>query len=114
MRAPYYDLFVSDLLARDLATLIHPQHDRGVHASARVWTRGEGAMLIDSRGTRYIDGLAGLWNVVLGHGRRELAEAARDQMETLAYVSGYAGSTNERAIELAERLTRLTYPNIKR
>jgi adenosylmethionine-8-amino-7-oxononanoate aminotransferase len=26
---------------------------------------------------KYIDGLAGLWNVVLGHGRRELAEAAR-------------------------------------
>jgi adenosylmethionine-8-amino-7-oxononanoate aminotransferase len=35
-------------------------------------------------------------------------------METLAYVSGYTGSSNPRAIELAERLARLTYPRINR
>ena len=72
------------------------------------------AMLVDADGKEYIDGLAGLWNVVLGHGRRELADAAREQLETLAYASGYSGSSNVRAIELAERLTRLTYPNINR
>jgi adenosylmethionine-8-amino-7-oxononanoate aminotransferase len=80
----------------------------------RVWVRGHGAMLVDADGREYIDGLAGLWNVVLGHGRRELADAARAQMETLAYVSGYSGSSNPRAIELAERLAQLTYPNINR
>jgi adenosylmethionine-8-amino-7-oxononanoate aminotransferase len=58
--------------------------------------------------------MAGLWNVVLGHGRRDLAEAAREQIETLAYASGYCGSSNPRAIELAEQLARLTYPNITR
>ena len=71
-------------------------------------------MLLDADGHECIDGLAGLWNVVLGHGRRELAAAACDQMETLAYVSGYSGSSNRRAIELAERLAHLTYPNINR
>ena len=35
-------------------------------------------------------------------------------METLAYVSGYSGSATPRAIELAERLAQLTYPNINR
>jgi adenosylmethionine-8-amino-7-oxononanoate aminotransferase len=105
---------VHDLLARDLASLIHPQHDPAVQRSGRVWVRGHGALLVDAEGKEYIDGLAGLWNVVLGHGRRELAEAAREQLETLAYASGYAGSSNLRAIELAERLARLTYPNIKR
>jgi adenosylmethionine-8-amino-7-oxononanoate aminotransferase len=79
-----------------------------------VWVRGHGALLVDADGKEYIDGLAGLWNVVLGHGRRELAEAARDQLETLAYASGYCGSSNLRAIELAERLARLTYPTINR
>jgi len=103
-----------DLISRDLASLIHPQHDVAVQRTGRVWTRGRGAMLIDAEGNEYIDGLAGLWNVVLGHGRRELAEAAREQLETLAYASGYAGSSNPRAIELAERLARLTYPNINR
>ena len=103
-----------ELLARDLASLIHPQHDPAVHRRGRVWVRGRGAMLIDVDGHEYIDGLAGLWNVVLGHGRRELADAAGGQMETLAYVSGYSGSATPRAIELAERLAQLTYPNINR
>jgi adenosylmethionine-8-amino-7-oxononanoate aminotransferase len=103
-----------DLIARDLASLIHPQHDPVVQRAGRVWVRGHGAMLVDADGKEYIDGLAGLWNVVLGHGRRELADTAREQMETLAYASGYAGSSNPRAIELAERLASLTYPNINR
>jgi adenosylmethionine-8-amino-7-oxononanoate aminotransferase len=103
-----------DFIARDLASVIHPLHDVAIQRSARVWVRGRGAMLIDADGKEYIDGLAGLWNVVLGHGRRELADAAREQMETLAYASGYTGSTNPRAIELGERLAQLTYPNINR
>jgi adenosylmethionine-8-amino-7-oxononanoate aminotransferase len=43
-----------------------------------------------------------------------LADAAREQMETLGYASGYAGSSNPRAIEVAERLGQLTYPKINR
>ena len=105
---------MQDLLARDLASLIHPQHDPAVQRAAHVWVRGHGAMLVDADGHEYIDGLAGLWNVVLGHGRRELADAARDQLETLAFASGYCGSSNPRAIELAERLVALTHPNINR
>jgi adenosylmethionine-8-amino-7-oxononanoate aminotransferase len=104
----------ADLLARDLATLIHPLHDPAAHRAGHVWVRGRGAMLTDADGREYIDGLSGLWNVALGHGRRELGDAAREQMETLAYASGYCGSSNPRAIELAERLARLTYPSINR
>ena len=103
-----------DLLARDHAHLIHPLHDAAAHQSGHVWVRGEGAILIDADGREFIDGLAGLWNVVLGHGRRELADAARDQMTTLGFVSGYCGSSNPRAIELAERLAGLAYPAINR
>jgi adenosylmethionine-8-amino-7-oxononanoate aminotransferase len=67
---------VHELLARDLASLIHPQHDPAGHRFGHVWVRGRGATLVDADGHEYIDGLAGLWNVVLGHGRRELADAA--------------------------------------
>ena len=45
-----------------------------------------------------------------GYGRAELAEAAKVQMETLGYCSGYSGSSNPQAIELAD----LTYPSINR
>jgi putrescine---pyruvate transaminase len=103
-----------DLLARDQAHLLHPLHDAAAHQSAHVWTRGDGAMLTDADGREYIDGLAGLWNVVLGHGRRELADAAHEQMVALGFTSGYCGSSNPRAIELAERLADLTYPGINR
>lgn len=102
------------LLARDLNHLIHPLHSSAAHSQGHVWMRGDGAMLIDADGREYLDGLSGLWNVVLGHGRRELAAAARRQMEELAYCSAYAGSSNPRAIELAERLAALTYPSITR
>src|SRR6185295_16431859 len=40
------------------------------------------------------------------------ADAARDQMATLAYCSSYAGSTNYPAAALAEELSRITYPSI--
>lgn len=68
-----------------------------------VIVRGEGAYLWDADGKRYLDGLAGLFAVQVGHGREELAEAAARQTRELAYfpIWGYA---HPRAIELAERL----------
>ncbi|MFQ5789583.1 MAG: aspartate aminotransferase family protein [Acidobacteriota bacterium] len=100
------------LIARDQAHLIHPLHNPAQHQHGHVWVRGEGAVLVDADGKEYIDGLSGLWNVVAGHGRKELAEAAARQMETLAFCSSYAGSSNPAAIELAERLASITYRSI--
>ena len=99
-------------LDRDRAHLLHPLHHPSAYENARVWVSGEGAILTDSNGREYIDGLSGLWNVNVGHGRKELGEAARAQMDTLAFTSAYAGGTNERAIELADKLSALVYPSI--
>ena len=99
-------------LDRDRAHLLHPLHHPSAYANARVWVSGDGAMLTDSTGREYIDGLSGLWNVNVGHGRKELADAARAQMGTLAFTSAYAGGTNDRAIELADKLSTLMYPSI--
>src|SRR5450755_2632705 len=94
---------ISDvLLDSDKRHLIHPLHHPNDHANARIFTRGEGAMLWSSDGREYIDGLSALWNVNIGHGRKELAAAASEQMEKLAYASAYAGFSNEPAIRLAE------------
>ncbi len=104
----------TEFLERDQRHLIHPIHSRAVHANGHVWVKGHGAVLVDADGEEYLDGLAGLWNVVAGHGRSELADVAARQMSTLAYCSAYAGSSNPAAIELAERLAGLTYPSINR
>ncbi|MDH3452710.1 MAG: aspartate aminotransferase family protein [Gammaproteobacteria bacterium] len=100
------------LLQRDAAHLIHPLHNPAAPSTGKVWVSGEGAFLIDANGDRYIDCLSGLWNNTAGNGRRELIEALSAQAQTLAFSSGYTGSSNARAIELAERLSALTYPNI--
>jgi adenosylmethionine-8-amino-7-oxononanoate aminotransferase len=91
---------------------MHPLHHPSSYATARIWVSGRGAIIKDATGREYIDGLSGLWNVNVGHGRSELGEVAKQQMSTLAFHSAYAGGTNEPAIKLAERLSGLTYPSI--
>jgi putrescine aminotransferase len=103
---------VADRIQSDLAHLLHPLYHPSGHQSPKIWVKGRGAIVIDIEGREYIDGLSGLWNVNVGHGRRELAEAAAEQMTTLAYCSAYTGSSNLPAINLAERLSQLMYPSI--
>ncbi len=105
----------ADFLERDSSHLIHPLHNRAQHSgSGKVWVGGDGVYLTDANGDRFIDGFSGLWNNTAGNGRRDLAEAAARQMQEMAYASGYSGSSNPRAIELAERLSAVTYPQINR
>jgi len=99
-------------LDSDLAHVVHPLQHPSVTANARIWVTGRGAILTDSEGRTCIDGLAGLWNVNVGHGRTELADTAHAQMSSLAYCSSYAGSTNRPAMALAEELSRIVYPSI--
>ncbi len=103
---------VSTLLAEDRDHLLHPLYHPDDHVKPHVWVRGNGAVLTDAEGREFLDGLACLWNVNVGHGRRELAEAAAEQMATLAYATNYVGSSNIPAIQLARRLTELAYPNL--
>ncbi len=65
--------------------------------------RGEGTYIWDDKGKRYLDGLAGLFVVNAGHGRKELAEVAYKQAQELAFfpIWSYA---HPKAVELAERL----------
>jgi adenosylmethionine-8-amino-7-oxononanoate aminotransferase len=57
-----------------------------------VIERSEGCYLWDDRGNRYLDGLAGLFCVNIGHGRRDLAEVAARQLETLSYATNWSAA----------------------
>ena len=109
MNAP---LSNSALVDKDQQHMIHPLHHDAGHANARVWVKAEGSHLIDADGNRFIDGLSCLWNVSCGHGRQSLVDAATRQMEQMAYCSSYNGSSNRPAIELADRLAEICYPQI--
>jgi len=103
---------VPALLCEDRQHLLHSLWHPADHAEPHVWVRGQGAVLTDASGREFLDGLSCLWNVNVGHGRRELAEAAALQMESLAFATNYAGSANVPAIQLARRLTEIAYPNL--
>ncbi|HXY93430.1 MAG TPA: aspartate aminotransferase family protein [Acidimicrobiia bacterium] len=78
-----------------------------------VIARGEGCSVWDAAGKRYLDGLSGLFTVQVGHGRRELAEAARAQAETLEYFPIWTYA-HPPAIELAARLAELAPGDLNR
>src|SRR5881296_2114027 len=103
----------AEIIKADQEHLIHPLHHPIDHAEPMIYVRGKGAMIETLGGERYIDGLAGLWNVNVGHGRAELAEAAAAQMKDLAYFSAYTGSSNLPAVQLAEKLVGLAYDNMQ-
>jgi adenosylmethionine-8-amino-7-oxononanoate aminotransferase len=89
--------------AHDHLWMHFTRHSSYQSADIPTIVRGDGAYVYDSRGRRYLDGLAGLFVVQVGHGRTELAEAAAKQAAELAFFPlwSYAHPT---AIELAERL----------
>ena len=103
---------LTELLQQDRQHLIHPLHHPDDHVEPLVLVKGEGAVVWDAQGREYLDGLAGLWNTNVGHGRKELAEAGAAQMRTLAFSSGYIGSSNIPAIQLSTRLSQLAYPSL--
>jgi 4-aminobutyrate--pyruvate transaminase len=103
---------MTELAARDAKHLIHPvtpprEMDR---EGAKVVVEGDGWWVTDDRGRRIIDAFAGLWCVSVGHGRPEIIEAVKDQMETLEYFTTFHGQSHPRAIELAEKLASMFPP----
>ena len=67
---------------------------------------GEGCYLIDEDGNRFLDGLAGLFCVNMGHGRTDIPAAATKQMSKLAYWTNW-GSAHPAAVEAAKIRLRL-------
>jgi adenosylmethionine-8-amino-7-oxononanoate aminotransferase len=98
----------------DRAHIVHPHAVVGHPAQPVVFARGSGALLWDKDGKEYIDGTCGLWVCPVGHGRPELAESARRQMETLEYYASFWDFSNEPSIELAARLATLAPPGLDR
>jgi adenosylmethionine-8-amino-7-oxononanoate aminotransferase len=102
----------SVLIQQDREHLVHPLHHPDEHEDATIFVKGNGALVSDIYGNEYVDGLSALWNVNIGHGRKELAEAGFNQLQELAYASNYVGSANVNAIKLAALLAEISYPSL--
>ncbi len=103
------NLPTAELQRLDAAHHFHPFTDKPALAEkgARVILRGEGVWLTDSEGHRILDGMAGLWCVNIGYGRRELAEVAARQMQELPYYNTFFQTTHVPAIALAAKIAEL-------
>ncbi|OFV92643.1 MAG: adenosylmethionine--8-amino-7-oxononanoate transaminase [Acidobacteria bacterium RIFCSPLOWO2_02_FULL_61_28] len=78
-----------------------------------VIERAEGNTLIDSDGNRYFDGVSSLWSNVHGHGRREIVEAIRVQLDAVAHTT-MLGLTHVPGTVLAKRLIEAAPPGLER
>lgn len=103
---------IAALQKEDNDYLLHPLHHPSSHESPLIVEGGQGIWVRTLDGREYIDGLAGLWNIFVGHGNIELAEAAHIQMKQLAYFSNYVGVSNVPAIELASKMAGYAYSNL--
>jgi putrescine---pyruvate transaminase len=93
----------------DSAHFLHPFtdfKDLGTRG-ARVITKAQGVYVWDSEGKSMLDAMSGLWCVNVGYGRKELAEAAYQQMMTLPYYNSFFQTTNVPAVQLAAKLASL-------
>ena len=88
--------------------------DEYVEQGSKIIVRGQGVFVWDLDGKQYLDGSSAIWNVNLGFGRKEIAEAVRDQLETLSFHLSLVNISTPPAIELAGRLAALAPQRLNR
>src|SRR4029453_16193334 len=98
----------------DLAHHPHPFTD---HADLRAHgthliESASGCYVTDETGRELLDGLAGLWCVNVGYGRREIADAVHRQMTAVAYYPSFFNTTTEPTILLADKLAAKAPPHL--
>ena len=87
--------------------------NRQFKANPRLLARAEGMYYWDTSGREVLDGVAGLWCVNAGHGRREITEAVTKQLATMDYAPAFQMG-HPIAFELANRLAKIAPPGLDR
>ncbi len=95
---------------KDRAHVLHPYSDFSKFSDegSQVIEKAQGLYITDSSGRNFLDGIAGLWCVNIGHGRKEMAESISRQVLDLQYYNPFGHTTNVPAAELAYKLAELT------
>ncbi len=100
---------LEEILALDRAHVLHPISEFRKHEvrGAKLFVGGRGVELDLADGRTVLDGFSGLFNINVGHGRTEIADAVAAQMKELAYYPSFWDFGNEPAARLAQRLVDL-------
>jgi len=108
MTAHPKNINVAEIVQHDIAHHFHPFTDhKAFHAGGgpRVMTQADGVWIWDANGNKLLDGMAGLWCVNVGYGRKELAEVAYQQMLDLPYYNTFFKTTTVATTELAAKVS---------
>ena len=92
----------TQLLETDRQFLVHPLHHPDDHRRRWLSITARARCCATSTAASISTGSSGLWNVNIGHGRGELADAAAAQMRRIAFASAYIGG-DQRAGDPARR-----------
>lgn len=90
---------------QDKAHLWHAMRGYNPESSSTIAVKGEGAWFTDQNGKKYMDGVSGLWCLNLGHGRKEIVDAAAEQMMNMTYFP--LTLSHVPAIELSAKISEL-------
>lgn len=91
--------------------VLHPMSTPALDQAAPVFiARGQGVHVYDHDGKKYLDAMGGLWCVNVGHGREEVNEAIRRQLDRIAFFNTFGELSNEPSSELASRIKSLLEP----
>jgi adenosylmethionine-8-amino-7-oxononanoate aminotransferase len=82
-------------------------------SSPLVIEKGGGSYLYDTEGNRYIDGVSSLWVTVHGHRKKKIDKAIINQVKKISH-STLLGISNVPAVELAEKLVKITPKGLSR
>ena len=106
------NLQTEDYQSIDRAHAWHPlyQHKNLDNTQLTVFEQGEGVFLTDNNGKQYLDAYSGLWNVNVGYGRQEIADAVYKQIQKLPYYP--LSQINKPATLLAQKLANLLPGNL--
>ena len=107
MTAPIRNYDIAALKRMDLAHHLPAQTDYRLQESlggSRIITRADGCYIYDGDGNKILDGMAGLWCVNVGYGRKELADAAYEQMLELPYYNTFFKTATPPPVMLAAKI----------
>ena len=97
---------MEELLKYDAEHILHSLGVAGQNFGL-VFDQSEGIKIKDSEGKEYIALASQLVNVNLGHGRRDIAEVAKAQIDRMMFASTLRGYSNAPAIEYARKLAQV-------
>jgi adenosylmethionine-8-amino-7-oxononanoate aminotransferase len=96
-----------ELVEYDNEHVLHAQIPLGTTLGI-IYESAEGIVLRDTEGKEYLDASSQMVSANLGHGRREIIDAVKRQLDQLQHVGQYYGHSSVPMVECAKKLAEIT------